>query len=288
LVDTTRGSYFQKKHHPAVVRRWVHEYQKRLATAGLPVLQPLGLIDGNTWYEHQDWLAEVFDAVDAKPPESVDINLARRMAEITALVSRELAEADIPSNAGWFDRGEYTMILDKLEFRASGRVLPSLIAEIRNQIGLMCQRVERFLAVGPPVGPVHGDLWLGNWLVRGGDVAALVDFDTLHVGPRLGDLADVLCSTATGRDLIKRDWRDLSGLDYGRTKVVFDGYVNIVGPLLSEEKSAFEHLVMDHWWRHILIEFVSLDQSFINEAALESVLSTANSIRRELNEVTGT
>lgn len=63
---------------------------------------------------------------------------------------------------------------------------------------LLAAAQERVTAIVPddPVGFVHGDLWSGNTLWRGAELAAVIDWDCAGLGPAGVDLSSLRCDAA--------------------------------------------------------------------------------------------
>jgi aminoglycoside phosphotransferase (APT) family kinase protein len=63
---------------------------------------------------------------------------------------------------------------------------------------LLAAAQQRVAAIVPdePVGFVHGDLWSGNTLWRGGELAAVIDWDCAGLGAAGVDLGSVRCDAA--------------------------------------------------------------------------------------------
>ncbi len=69
-----------------------------------------------------------------------------------------------------FYRDQRLLVMGRIA-RESGR----LPAETHRQLEAFCGRLERFIDPPPQPGLVHGDVWSGNLLTRGGRVAAFID-----------------------------------------------------------------------------------------------------------------
>lgn len=78
-----------------------------------------------------------------------------------------------------------------------------------------------------PTGLVHGDLFRDNVLWSGGSIAALLDFESAHLGPLVYDLAVTILS-----------WSFSSDLDGGLARAIASGYQE-VRPLSAAERAAF-------------------------------------------------
>lgn len=77
-----------------------------------------------------------------------------------------------PWTQSWSDfyRDQRLLVMGRIA-RESGR----LPAETHRRLETFCARVDRFIDPLPQPGLVHGDVWSGNILVRGGRVAAFID-----------------------------------------------------------------------------------------------------------------
>jgi aminoglycoside phosphotransferase (APT) family kinase protein len=63
---------------------------------------------------------------------------------------------------------------------------------------LLAAAQERVAAIVPddPIGFVHGDLWSGNTLWRGAELAAVIDWDCAGLGPAGVGLGSLRCDAA--------------------------------------------------------------------------------------------
>jgi aminoglycoside phosphotransferase (APT) family kinase protein len=83
---------------------------------------------------------------------------------------------------------------------------------------LLVTAQERLAAIVPDdrVGFVHGDLWSGNTLWRGSELAAVIDWDCAGVGPAGVDLGSLRCDAAMcyglpAADLVLDGWERAAG-----------------------------------------------------------------------------
>jgi hypothetical protein len=251
IVQTTSGDWFLKKHHPAAYRNEQHSLVRAFVSRGGRAPEIASLPDGSTWLQAGDAMVEAQRVVDGSVLLQPTNDLAKQAVEQLATWHTTPVE-DVPESwTGWYEPTDAESLGIAVLERLTTFGLPT--RDIDQLIG---EEVE--LAALPSVGKtvaLHGDLWRGNWLVNGGAVAALTDFDWIHRGSRLDDLADLVHAFASGRDLPYHKpgiSRPVCPVHIGRGAAIITMYENYFGPLDANERIAFTCRLRSHWLRHHL------------------------------------
>jgi aminoglycoside phosphotransferase (APT) family kinase protein len=126
----------------------------------------------------------LIEYVDGSSHQPVEPDLARleALGRIAARISLvDPGSADLPAVT------HPTPDVDFDELRAQAQLQPLLAAA-----------QERVAAIVPddPIGFVHGDLWSGNTLWRGAELAAVIDWDCVGLGAAGVDLGSLRCDAA--------------------------------------------------------------------------------------------
>ena len=126
----------------------------------------------------------LIDYVDGSSHQPVEPDPAR--LEALGRIAARISTVD-PGGAGLPAVPYPTPDVDFEELRAQAQPQPLLAAA-----------QERVAAIVPddPVGFVHGDLWSGNTLWRGGELAAVIDWDCAGLGAAGVDLGSLRCDAA--------------------------------------------------------------------------------------------
>lgn len=192
-----------------------------LAAAGVPVVRPLRP-------------APELPRLDGKPfalfpwVTGESLCFALTDAEACRKVGRALAavhlagERRAPLGPGRFGPADMRARLDTVE-RTITR--PDLLADVARVRGLY----ERFVPLRDPALPagiVHGDLFRDNVLWQGGEIAALLDFESAFHGPLVYDLLVTLSAWCYG-----------DAFELARARAMVEGYAS-VRPLAAAELAA--------------------------------------------------
>lgn len=126
-----------------------------------------------------------------------------------------------------FFRDQRLMFLGRLA--AEARRLPDGCLD---RLERLCARLEEWIPSDRPASLIHGDLWTGNILVRGGRVAALIDPAVYHADAEI-ELAFLTLFGGVGDAFFAR---------YGERRPI--------DPLFFEERRALYHLepLLAHAW----------------------------------------
>ena len=221
LIHTGIGDLVIRVHRPWTARdrlSAVHAVQNRLRALGIPIPPVVATPAGQTFVtmpgdpsgppgaEH-DRLVEVTVAVAADPVEETRdrANLALSMLAPlhNALATIDpggvmqpnyAAHVDVLKALDWLDDTDaaFATCASHPDFARAGavrRTAREVIEHIRKDRLMLEPQLPRQL--------VHGDLGLGNVLVRGARVVAVLDFDYVALRPRLFDLAYAFYHTLT-------------------------------------------------------------------------------------------
>lgn len=253
-VETPRGHWFLKKHHPAVHRPEQHRVMNAFRELGGRAPEIMAQESGDTWHEAPDgaWFAEAHRVVPGAPPERVTENLALDAIEQMAIWHR-VPVGIIPETwTGWYGGN------DSIEL--CRHALQTLAAHglSNNAVAGLLRSEAEYLAHEPVCEqqvPVHADLWLGNWVADSGRIAALTDFDWLHRGSRLDDLADAILAFASDRDTpLERDSALDTGVpvDANRARLMLTQYETAAGALSPGERQELPNRLRSAWVRHFV------------------------------------
>lgn len=97
-----------------------------------------------------------------------------------------------------------------------------------------------------PPGVIHGDCHPGNLIYRDGEVAAVLDFDSARIEPRLADVANAVLqfTIRVGRPDETASWPE--GLDESRITALLEGYHESLGrPLARDELESIPWLMIE-------------------------------------------
>ncbi len=202
-VHTTRGSYFLKHHldgdHQAITRQ--HRATQRLQILGVPVAPPVENADGDTvsvikgrcyalhpWVEGRHRDGAQLTAVESR-------HLGGLLGRVHTCLERVMEPDPAPlaydSLYDSPDPADTFGLIDELLALARGRrprdtfdaLAEHRLVERRDLLERHAHRRPR-PGAEPATGWVHGDFHPLNLLYRGGEPAAIVDWDRLGVQPR--------------------------------------------------------------------------------------------------------
>lgn len=186
LVECARGRFVLKRRAPGRDNpfrvAFSHEVMLRLRGSGYPAPMLIGTRDeNNSLAQAEGRVYELFAFVEGAPfartpGESLDAG--RRLAQLHALLA-----GFEPRFGGPPARRDPGVILREGLARLGDPVgaarLHELVGEADRRLG----------ASDSPLGLIHGDWHPGNMLFRGDAVAGVFDFDGVHPGPMVADLA---------------------------------------------------------------------------------------------------
>ena len=251
-VRTQAGAWFLKKHHPAAVRRESHALIRAFQESGGLAPEIMAQPNGETWYcvgyADEGCLAEVHRIVPGQPVQRPTDAEALEAVEQVALFHRLPPELGPSAWTGWYDPSDVC------------RVAPE-VADLLRSHGLPTHELQEIIEAETGARPpssdvsmvVHGDLWRGNWLTSGGHIAALTDFDYVHRGDRIEDLADVLLAMCTDRDTEPGDEPMLAPDEpilRERLRAMVRRYEGMTSTLSKDERDRLPEAMRSMWLRH--------------------------------------
>jgi Ser/Thr protein kinase RdoA (MazF antagonist) len=234
--------------------RFQHEVLQRLQRAGFPVPAPLTAHSGATWfaqggnvYEVLSWIeGEPFVENDSAAVENLGILLARMHRLFTddppQMKTTGLRE-DHPDLMRPYLAGLRQLAHDDRQDRE--------LTELTRQLDHVAAKLDAGLYASLPQSVIHGDVHRGNLRFRQSRVAAIYDFDYLHVQARARDLSDGLISFASRRgepfdpDVIHSLVQPFVP-DAARCQLLLRGYQSVT-PLTEREWQALPWLIRSRW-----------------------------------------
>jgi homoserine kinase type II len=172
-----------------------------LCAGGVRTPRPLRRIDGAGFLaEHAGKPVVLFPWIDGE---------ALCQARVTPAAARRVGEAlaRVHLAGGSFEGAPASRFdLDALEARLGGldrAALPPELARDTEALGARLERIRRDAGqAGPaPEALIHGDLFRDNVLWQGGEIAALIDFESASRGSAAFDLAVTVLAWCFGDDL---------------------------------------------------------------------------------------
>lgn len=192
-----------------------------LAQAGSKVAEPLPSAGALPLYEGKPFVAFPWITGEILCLGRVDAGVCRRVG--AALARVHLASSVIPRlGPGRFGPGAMLERLARVE-RESSR--PELLADVRRARALY----EHFVPLRDPslpCGIVHGDLFRDNVLWQGGEIQALLDFESAFHGPFVYDLLVTIAA-----------WCYRDAFEPSHVRAMVEGYA-AVRPLHDAERAA--------------------------------------------------
>jgi Ser/Thr protein kinase RdoA (MazF antagonist) len=198
-LETSRGTFVLSVFGPEMTRDHLHAMQdvrRELAGRGLPVVPALSTADGDIvvqvrgrWAQVQPWVDHDGHATDWPAVAAGAGTLGAvhdAMATCTAVPDQPNSPWRWPkTQAERLDREGPALVAAG---RSSGLDIAGAVASAERILALLASH-GALTAGRTPVQLTHGDFQGRNVLMRGRDVAAVIDFDDLERRPRLFDLA---------------------------------------------------------------------------------------------------
>ncbi|MCA9291391.1 MAG: phosphotransferase, partial [Phycisphaerales bacterium] len=225
---------------------FAHAIQLHLGERGFPIADLIGTrVENNSLLQLEGRTYEMFRFCPGRHA-SRTASHARRAGELMGRMHRLLVDCrptfdspvgsyhDVPG-AGATIRSLPDRILarepdlDRAELRRTSAFLVEVYEEATEQV-----RVAGFRSFGREI--IHGDYHPGNLLFRGEEIAALLDFDSARIEPRLVDVANGALQFAMEMTdpTDPRDWPD--GLDGERIHAFVGGYDAGAGAALDDRE----------------------------------------------------
>lgn len=161
-----------------------HLFLKDLAWQEIPVCTMRDFPGGGTLRQIDNIYYCVSDRRGGRAPDELDEAGARRLGMLVGRMhnvgARREAEHRLPLNAD-------TYVRDNLDWLEAHDVLPPHLRDRYFDTALSIAAIADRLMEGVPTHRIHGDLHLGNVLLRDG-LLHVLDFDDMVVGPAVQDL----------------------------------------------------------------------------------------------------
>lgn len=177
-----------------------HAFLADLAAAELPVVPALEFPGGGTLHSTEGIHYALFDRRGGRAPDELDGGMLRRLGRLVARLHDVGARREAPHRLPLTSLDYARRDLDWLE--QQGTVPEALRSRYFAAAHTICDAYDA-RAAGVRVHRLHGDLHLGNLLLRDGELL-LVDFDDMMTGPAVQDLWLVI----PGRDRAALDDRE--------------------------------------------------------------------------------
>ena len=202
--------------------------QRAAYDAGVPVPRPIAFGRFGTPGMVMEYVAG--EAIPRRVQRAAPRGVVRQVGAALAALRRVDPAALAGFSPAPADPCTYAIQAVRAELDASAQALPAI------ELGL------RWLIKHKPspsaVGVVHGDLRLGNLIVRDGDLGAIIDWEFWHLGDPCEDLA-WLCA---------RPWRfgsdDLPAAGLGTLDELLEGFGGDVAP----ERMLWWHVISEAKW----------------------------------------
>lgn len=188
-----------------------HRFLAELDAAEIPVTPMRPFPDGTTLHEIDGIFYALADRRGGRAPDELDDALVARLGMLVARIHNVGAERDAPSR---WRLGADRYVREPLDWLLEHGTLPAAVeARFTDAALAIAERADRLLA-GAAVQRLHGDLHLGNVLLRDGELRVL-DFDDMVIGPPVQDLWLAL----PGRDAETLRQREIFVEAYERLRV---------------------------------------------------------------------
>jgi Ser/Thr protein kinase RdoA (MazF antagonist) len=186
LADRSRvvAKFYRPGRWSAEQIREEHEFLFDAEAAEIPVCPALRFADGSTVREIEGILYALFERKGGRAPDELDDAAAERLGMLVGRLHAVAAGREAPHRQRL--DGD-TFVRRELAWLEEGNLVPAgLWPRYAAAASEIADAYDR-LAAGAPTHRVHGDLHLGNVLLRDG-VLRLLDFDDMVTGPAVQDL----------------------------------------------------------------------------------------------------
>jgi Ser/Thr protein kinase RdoA (MazF antagonist) len=205
VIKTDRGAFLLKRRaigrHGLSRITFCHDIQLHLAQRRFPLPQLIRpehaersmVVDGGQVYELFEFIAgNSYDqSLDATADAGRALGLFHRL-----LWSFDMGDKFQPPRSSFHNAGGgpesrgFEEQLSQVEQRLGDAAAAGVLRRLRISYADACRRVEALGYGAWPVQIIHGDWHPGNMLFHGSRVAAVIDYDTARLGPRVIDIAN--------------------------------------------------------------------------------------------------
>jgi Ser/Thr protein kinase RdoA (MazF antagonist) len=240
VLKTERGRYMLKRRSlgkGAVARvAFSHAIQLHLAQRRFPLPALIATrVDEHTMLAIGDHIYELFEFIPGDPYDgSLDAtaDAGRALGFFHRLLGTFHSSAYTPPTGGYHDARGLDPHLDTIGQRLPDPATPGLLKRIRVSYADAARRVTELGYGSWPNQIIHGDWHPGNMLFKGSRVAAVIDYDTARVAPRILDIANgVLQFSISMKGPDPEQWP--AGLDESRLKRFCRGYETVKDCVIS-------------------------------------------------------
>jgi len=244
LINCQQGKYLLKRRargkDDANKVAFAHALQLFLASRQFPIAHLIGTReDNNSMVQWKGGVYELFEFVPGQPyPYTLEATFdAGRTLSTFHKVLTDFKSEWQPSTGSYHKQPSIDVgakrILQTLQSADPG--LPELLANLANSYHVAAEKVEEIGLSSWPKQYVHADWHPGNMLFHDNRVAAVIDYDSARLLPRIIDIANgALQFSIIGGDDDVSKWPDY--VDESRFKRFIRGYDDVM--LLSEAEVA--------------------------------------------------
>jgi len=161
-----------------------HRFLAELAAAEIPVCTALPFPDGSTLQRLDHIYYSVSERRGGRAPDELSDSLVVRLGMLTARLHNVGAQSDAPSR---WRLGSDQWIREPLRWLEAHDTVPSAYWVRYREAALAIAAAADDRLEGVTAHRIHGDLHLGNVLLRNGELRVL-DFDDMCIGPAVQDL----------------------------------------------------------------------------------------------------
>lgn len=186
LVDGTRivAKFYRPERWSEAAILEEHGFMAELAEEGVPICGIRSFPDGSTLKRIDGIAYCLYDRAGGRAPDELADDDLEGLGRIAAWIHNVGAQHAAPARPVM---GATTYIRDNVAWLEAQGILPACVADRYNTAAhALADLVDERMA-GVPVHRIHGDLHLGNLLVREGRFQVL-DFDDMAMGPAVQDL----------------------------------------------------------------------------------------------------
>ena len=201
LLESARGEVVLRLKHPPSDPRsiaWEHALLRRLEEPIPEVVAPIRARNGTTFFLHGRDAVTLVPFVDGRPADPA--NAEHRLAAARLLGRLHAAMANVTHQERPGPEG-----LQQLRSLDAASLPPEWLSQVRRlhreALDVLDRAERRPLARGV----VHGDFFRGNVLVRGDEIAGLLDWEEAHVAPLVSELANAVWEFNQDGDDLDRD-----------------------------------------------------------------------------------
>jgi Ser/Thr protein kinase RdoA (MazF antagonist) len=200
-----------------------HAFMADLQADEIPICPHRAFPDGSTLKEQDGILYCLYERRGGRAPEELTDEAVERLGMLTARLHNVGARREAPSRLRLCAD---TYVREELDWMLTRGVLPDEVRERYVEAALGLADLADEWMEGVPVHRLHGDLHLGNLLLRDG-LLYVLDFDDMVVGPAVQDLWLLL----PGRDAFTRRQRELFLDAYGQLRAFDRSTLRLIEPL---------------------------------------------------------